>query len=50
MARQQHITVTTAEGETIQVTTSDPDVAREYERLPFESDRITSVNVTVTED
>ncbi|MFF3540023.1 hypothetical protein ACFYXP_39695 [Streptomyces sp. NPDC002466] len=44
----QHITVTTTTGETIQTVTTDPEVAREYEALPFEAAHIASVDVTVT--
>ncbi|MFF8618540.1 hypothetical protein [Streptomyces sp. NPDC015350] len=46
----QHITVTITSGETITTTTSDPDVASQYEQLPFQSETVTSVTVTVTED
>lgn len=49
----QHITITTTDGQTTQTTqttTTDPKVAAEFERLPFEADHIASVTVTVTED
>jgi hypothetical protein len=46
----QHITVITTSGEITQTTTTDPEVARQYENLPFEADHIASVTVTVTED
>ncbi len=46
----QHITVTTTDGQVTQTTTTDPDVARQFENLPFEADHIASVTVTVTED
>ncbi|MGW7415811.1 hypothetical protein [Streptomyces sp. NPDC054863] len=44
----QQITVTTVSGETIQTSTTDPDTARCYEDLPFTSDHVVSVDVTVT--
>ncbi|MEU1284939.1 hypothetical protein [Kitasatospora sp. NPDC005856] len=46
----QRITITTTSGEITQTTTTDPEVARQYELLPFEADHIESVTVTVTED
>ncbi|MEV5205763.1 hypothetical protein [Streptomyces sp. NPDC053720] len=42
-----HITVTTTSGETIQTATTDPDTARQFETLPFESQTVVSVDVSV---
>lgn len=46
----QHITVTTTDGQTVETTTSDPETARYYEDLPFNSSNVSRVDVTVTED
>ncbi|MEU2578743.1 hypothetical protein ACIP3B_36275 [Streptomyces anulatus] len=40
------ITITDTTGTVTETTTTDQDVAREYENLPFESDHITIVTVT----
>ncbi|MFB7957969.1 hypothetical protein [Streptomyces sp. NPDC056045] len=39
------ITITQTDGTVTETTTTDPDVAREYESLPFEADHIVSVDV-----
>ncbi|MFI5868366.1 hypothetical protein [Streptomyces sp. NPDC051546] len=48
--KTHNITVITSDGETIQTATSDPDTARQFENLPFESGTVTSVTVIVTEE
>ncbi|WP_163013906.1 hypothetical protein [Streptomyces sp. S1] len=42
------ISITTTQGETIETTSDDASVVREFENLPFEADHIAVV--TVTED
>ncbi|MFJ4343631.1 MULTISPECIES: hypothetical protein [unclassified Streptomyces] len=42
------ISITTAQGETIETTSDDQSVIREFENLPFEAEHVTVV--TVTED
>ncbi|WP_159394463.1 hypothetical protein [Streptomyces sp. NRRL S-495] len=48
--RMQHITVTAADGTVTKTSTTDPDVAREFENLPFETDHVVSVQVTVDDE
>ncbi|MFI7089717.1 hypothetical protein ACIBUR_39810 [Streptomyces anulatus] len=40
------ITITDTTGTVTETTTTDQDVAREYENLPFEADHIAIVTVT----
>lgn len=40
------ITITEADGDTIETTVSDDATAREYEDLPFQVGHIVTVNVT----
>ncbi|MEU3565404.1 hypothetical protein [Kitasatospora sp. NPDC006786] len=45
-----NITITATDGQITRTTTTDPSVAAEFERLPFEADHIAIVTVIVTEE
>ncbi|MEU9568160.1 hypothetical protein AB0D16_40385 [Streptomyces sp. NPDC048161] len=44
------IAITDTSGTVTETTTSDPDVARQFEQLPFEADHIAVVTVTTDDD
>lgn len=47
MSKEQHVTIYTSDGGVQQTTTTDSETARYYENLPFTSENVVRVDVTV---